>query len=72
MTTILPGATIGFLGGGQLARMSALAARSMGYNVHVLDPDPDCPAAVVASPVMSTTITQDPTYGPQMKKLFSR
>ena len=53
MTTILPGATIGFLGGGQLARMSALAARSMGYNVHVLDPDPDCPAAPVASHVVT-------------------
>lgn len=49
MTPILPGATIGFLGGGQLARMSALAARSMGYDVHVLDPDPDCPAGAVAS-----------------------
>ncbi len=49
MSTILPGATIGFLGGGQLARMSALAARSMGYEVHVLDPDPECPARAVAS-----------------------
>ncbi|MCC7055552.1 MAG: 5-(carboxyamino)imidazole ribonucleotide synthase [Gemmatimonadaceae bacterium] len=53
MTTILPGATIGFLGGGQLARMAALAARSMGYGVHVLDPDPDCPAAPVASHVVT-------------------
>ena len=49
MTTILPGATIGFLGGGQLARMAALAARAMGYEVHVLDPDPECPARAVAS-----------------------
>jgi len=49
MSTILPGATIGFLGGGQLARMAALAARSMGYEVHVLDPDPECPARAVAS-----------------------
>ena len=53
MTTILPGATIGFLGGGQLARMSALAARSMGYGVHVLDPDADCPAAAIASHVVT-------------------
>lgn len=53
MTTILPGATIGFLGGGQLARMSALAARSMGYGVHVLDPAPDCPAAAIASHVVT-------------------
>jgi 5-(carboxyamino)imidazole ribonucleotide synthase len=49
MTTILPGSTIGFLGGGQLARMSAFAARAMGYDVHVLDPDPQCPAGAVAS-----------------------
>ncbi len=49
MTPILPGSTIGFLGGGQLARMSALAARAMGYDVHVLDPDPECPAGAVAS-----------------------
>ncbi len=49
MSAILPGATIGFLGGGQLARMAALAARSMGYEVHVLDPDPECPARAVAS-----------------------
>jgi 5-(carboxyamino)imidazole ribonucleotide synthase len=53
MSAILPGSTIGFLGGGQLARMSALAARSMGYDVHVLDPDPDCPAAAVATHVVT-------------------
>lgn len=46
---ILPGATIGFLGGGQLGRMTAFAARSMGYDVAVLDPDPSCPAGAVAS-----------------------
>lgn len=49
MTPILPGATIGFLGGGQLGRMAAMAARSMGYDVQVLDPDPNCPARAVAS-----------------------
>lgn len=46
---ILPGATIGILGGGQLGRMTGMAARAMGYDVHVLDPDPDCPAKAVAS-----------------------
>ena len=46
---ILPGATIGFLGGGQLGRMSAMAARSMGYDVRVLDPDPLCSARPIAS-----------------------
>ena len=53
MTRFLPGATIGFLGGGQLARMSALAARSMGYEVFVLDPDPECPAGAVATHVVT-------------------
>ena len=46
---ILPGATIGFLGGGQLGRMTAFAARAMGYDVHVLDPDAACATRVVAS-----------------------
>jgi 5-(carboxyamino)imidazole ribonucleotide synthase len=44
-----PGSTIGIVGGGQLGRMMTMAARSMGYDVHVLDPDPDCPAAALAS-----------------------
>jgi 5-(carboxyamino)imidazole ribonucleotide synthase len=46
---IEPGATIGFLGGGQLGRMTAFAARSMGYDVQVLDPDAQCAARAVAS-----------------------
>jgi len=50
---ILPGATIGFLGGGQLGRMTALAARAMGYDVQVLDPE----AACAMRPVASRTIT---------------
>lgn len=45
--TILPGATIGILGGGQLGRMVAMAARSLGYRIQVLDPDPSCPARFV-------------------------
>jgi 5-(carboxyamino)imidazole ribonucleotide synthase len=49
VTVILPGATIGLLGGGQLGRMTGYAARSLGYDVHVLDPDPDCPARAIAS-----------------------
>lgn len=46
---ILPGATLGVLGGGQLGRMFAVAARTMGYEVVVLDPDPDSPAAQFAT-----------------------
>jgi 5-(carboxyamino)imidazole ribonucleotide synthase len=45
---ILPGATLGLLGGGQLGRMTAMAARAMGYGVAVLDPDPACAARAVA------------------------
>ncbi|MDB5325088.1 MAG: phosphoribosylaminoimidazole carboxylase [Phycisphaerales bacterium] len=45
---IRPGQTIGIVGGGQLGRMFALAARRMGYRVHVLDPTPDCPAGQAA------------------------
>jgi 5-(carboxyamino)imidazole ribonucleotide synthase len=45
---IAPPATIGILGGGQLGRMTALAARSMGFRVHVMDPDAQCATAPVA------------------------
>jgi 5-(carboxyamino)imidazole ribonucleotide synthase len=45
---IFPGQTIGILGGGQLGRMFAIAARRMGYRVHALDPTSDCPAGQVA------------------------
>ncbi len=48
MSTVHPGATLGFLGGGQLGRMAAIAAREMGYHVRVLDPDPACAAHGVA------------------------
>jgi 5-(carboxyamino)imidazole ribonucleotide synthase len=44
---VLPGATIGIFGGGQLGRMTAMAARGMGYRILVLDPDPACPARFV-------------------------
>jgi len=43
-----PGSTIGILGGGQLGRMLALAAGRLGFDVAILDPDPDCPAARMA------------------------
>lgn len=44
---ILPGATIGVLGGGQLGRMMALAGRAMGYRFVCLDPTPDGPCGQV-------------------------
>src|SRR5690625_658710 len=45
---ILPGQTIGIIGGGQLGRMMAIAARYMGYRIIVLDPTPNCPTGQVA------------------------
>ncbi|WP_226035453.1 5-(carboxyamino)imidazole ribonucleotide synthase [Aquibacillus saliphilus] len=45
---ILPGNTIGIVGGGQLGRMMAVAAKHMGYRIVVLDPTPDCPTAQVS------------------------
>lgn len=48
MTVIAPGAVLGVLGGGQLGRMFAIAARRLGYRVHVLSPDDDTPTGQVA------------------------
>src|SRR5882724_5006024 len=48
MSLILPGATIGVLGGGQLGRMFAMAARRLGYRVHTLAPDHDTPTGQIA------------------------
>ncbi|KRM05915.1 5-(carboxyamino)imidazole ribonucleotide synthase [Lentilactobacillus farraginis] len=45
---ILPPATIGIVGGGQLGQMMALIAKSMGYKVGILDPTPQAPAGQVA------------------------
>jgi 5-(carboxyamino)imidazole ribonucleotide synthase len=55
MTPILPGATLGVLGSGQLGRMFALAARRMGYRVHVLSPDQDSPTGHVADVEISAS-----------------
>lgn len=46
--SILPGTTLGILGGGQLGRMLAMAAKRMGYAVHVFSPEADTPAGQVA------------------------
>ena len=52
---ILPPATIGIIGGGQLGRMLGLAARQLGYRVAVLDPDERCPAAAIADELIVGT-----------------
>jgi 5-(carboxyamino)imidazole ribonucleotide synthase len=46
---ILPGATIGILGGGQLGRMLAVAAAQLGYRCHAFDPNPESGAADVSA-----------------------
>lgn len=51
-TPLLPGATVGVLGGGQLGRMMAVTARQMGYRIVVLDPSPRCPTAQVSDGVV--------------------
>ncbi len=44
---VQPGGLLAILGGGQLGRMTAMAARTMGYHVRVMDPEPACPASFV-------------------------
>ena len=44
---VRPGGLIAILGGGQLGRMTAMAARTMGYHVRVMDPEAACPASYV-------------------------
>jgi 5-(carboxyamino)imidazole ribonucleotide synthase len=46
---LMPGSTIGILGGGQLGRMTALAAARLGYRTHVFAGEDDAPAAQVSS-----------------------
>ncbi len=48
MKVIAPGAALGVLGGGQLGRMFAIAARRMGYRIHTFSPDDDSPTGQVA------------------------
>ena len=45
---VQPGGTLAILGGGQLGRMMAMAARTMGYHIRVMDPEPRCPASFIA------------------------
>jgi 5-(carboxyamino)imidazole ribonucleotide synthase len=48
---LAPNATIGIVGGGQLGRMSAIAAAQLGYRCHVLTPEADSPAGQVCAAV---------------------
>src|SRR3954454_24350662 len=51
MSPLPPNATIGLVGGGQLGRMSALAAARLGYRCHILTRETDSPAAQAANAV---------------------
>ena len=53
MAMILPPATLGVLGGGQLGRYFVAAAHEMGYRVVVLDPDAHSPAG---KPLMTSPL----------------
>ena len=58
MPPILPGATIGVFGSGQLGRMMALAARNLGYRIHCFSPDrPGSPTGQVADREVSAPYT---------------
>ena len=48
MKPVLPGATLGVMGGGQLGRMFVHAAQRLGYFTAVLDPDAHSPAGLVS------------------------
>jgi 5-(carboxyamino)imidazole ribonucleotide synthase len=48
VTALPPGSTLGILGGGQLGRMLSQAASRLGFNVVILDPEENCPAARVS------------------------
>lgn len=56
---VLPGATLGMLGGGQLGRMFVHAATAMGYRVTVLDPSPDSPAGEIAHSHLQADYTDE-------------
>ncbi len=49
MNGLPPNSTIGIIGGGQLGRMSAMAAARLGYRCHIFTPEPDSPAAQVSA-----------------------
>ncbi len=56
---IRPGGVIGILGGGQLGRMTALAAAELGYRTVIFDPDANCPAGHVAETVTAAYTDRD-------------
>ncbi len=66
MITISPDGIIGILGGGQLGRMTALAASNLGYRTHIYCPEDKSPAAEV-----STYVTVAPYNDIEQLKIFA-
>ena len=66
-----PGATIGLLGGGQLAQMLVLAGHAMGFRFMVLEPNPDCPASLAGAEQITASYT-DPEALAKLAEAFSR
>jgi len=60
---LAPGSVIGILGGGQLGRMLAVAGAELGFDVHVYDPEPDCPASRVAARSWAAPWSDDGAIG---------
>jgi 5-(carboxyamino)imidazole ribonucleotide synthase len=56
---VLPGSTLGILGGGQLGRMFAGAAKRLGYRIAVLEPSPDSPCAQIADTALQASYTDE-------------
>lgn len=63
MPQFLPGATIGVMGGGQLGRMFAMAARRMGYRVHVFTPEENSPAGQLADATTTASYADEEAVG---------
>ena len=61
---------IGFLGGGQLGRMTIQAALDLDYRIHILDPDPQCPCAGLptSSPKATSTMPKRSSLGPHPRR----
>lgn len=56
---LAPGSVIGILGGGQLGRMLANAGAQLGFDIHIFDPEADCPAGRTAARVWSAPWDDD-------------
>ncbi|MFU1796790.1 5-(carboxyamino)imidazole ribonucleotide synthase [Paenibacillus azoreducens] len=59
INTLLPGSTIGILGGGQLGRMMSLAGTAMGYRFITLDPTPESPCGQVTPQIEAAYSDED-------------